>query len=242
MALTMKDKIILNQVPVAWFYKASGTSGGAESLTNVYKFDNAASAKVTIPLASSATTSEAKNTQIQRSDGTIIQFPATDLTLDGTDETVITATSGSGDAGKGTIELVVNEAPIGLTSFTAFIADLVANKETMFLVIVPTGYSYSRKGTGTSKEPDGFIFAWAKFSANLDLNYNDKHNPLTLSLAVQKNTGFLGDLSSAPFVGHGIAVKLGGSDIPATSNVPPALTSEQLTLLNAGSVVVVEND
>ncbi len=242
MALSMKNNIILNQVPVAWLFKASGTSGGAASLEIVYKFDNTASAKVNIPLASAAASSDSKNVQITRGDGAIIQFPAVDLTLDGTDETVIAASSGSGDAGKGTIELVVNEAPIGLSSFTAFIGDLVANKDTMFLVIIPTGYSYSRKGTGTSKEPDGFIFAWAKFSANIDLNYNNQHNPLTLSFAVQKNTEFIGDLTSDPFTGQGIAIKLGGSDISATLNIPPALTSEQQTLLNSGGIVVVEND
>lgn len=246
MSGTMKNNIILRGTAAAWVFLFSEDSGNVEGLIPLYKFDNLQSAQVVSTVAGAATTAGGNTLDINRGDSAIIRFNLDNVVIDGSDETEIASEDGGADAsGKGTITLVTNEAPKDFTSMTAFLADLKANKDSKVLVIVPSGYSFSRMGTGASAKPDGYIYGIGKLTSDLDITFNNSAIAPSLSFALQKHTTYTGDLTSAatphPFDNQGIEIKRGGSNIPAASTIPLKLTSAQQTALMAGEMVYIEN-
>ena len=136
----------------------------------------------------------------------------------------------------------MNEAPIGATSWTAFIALLKANIAVKFLVCVPTGYSYDRLGTDATKKPDGYVYMIGKLTGNIEQALTGNPASVSLTFASQKASNWTPP-ATLPYTGKGIEVKRGGTDfnIATTLNVPLTLTADDLTALKNGEVVIKEN-
>ncbi len=245
MSGTMKNLMLLSGTSFAWMFLVTEDSGNVEGLIPIYKFDNVQSAKILMAVAGDAATASGEKISISRGDAGEIQFPKEALVIDGTDESEIASSTGGADAsGKGTAELVINEAAIGFSSMTKFLGDLKANKDSKFLIVIPTGYTHSRTGTGATRKSDGYAYAFVKLSSDIDLSLGNSPVPITMTFTLQKHTTFAGDLTSGAsptaFEGNGILVKRGGNNIAATLNVPLVLETEEQDLLELGEWVLKE--
>jgi hypothetical protein len=242
MAITMPKKIPLSGVPIAWLYEITiGEGTAANSIDRVYDIDNLGGGQVNY-IASASAGGNDNNVDINRNDGTIIRFPNDAPIVGGPDELEIVDESGGTDAsGLGTIQLILNEAPIQSTSITAFISELEAKKNSKFLIIVPTIYTYDRLGTGATKKPDGFVYMIGKRTNDLSLNLDNNPKQITLEFAAQKATDLNADDIVDLFPMTGIAIKRGGSDIAASVNAPIDLVTDDADALLLGKVVTKEN-
>lgn len=245
MALTMKEKMIIQGCPIAWvFLLTTGTNSNDDTFPELWAFDNLADGSAKKLKAGSSTTS-GEFVEFGRCDGAKVQFDKEALTIDAVTETQKATDTGGADAsGDAEITLVVNEPPVRssntIASNTAFLADVIAHKDDKVLIVMPTGYSYSRLGQGTSRKPDGFVYMFGKLTSDVEIK-NSGPSPITLTFASQK-ANF--DKASMAFTGLGILVKRGGSgyDVPAASNVPLDLSTQaDIDALNDGLIVIKPN-
>lgn len=235
--MSANKNLILSGAKTAWIYDI--VPGSPDTFVLKYSIGNLLSANLKVPISAAAANTE--NIDVTSADGGIVRFPKESYIISGIDDTEIASeTGGLNASGLGEITLVLNEAPEEATSNTAFIDELKNDKDDTVLIIVPTGYSYDRTGTGTSKKPDGFAYMFGKRSNDLDLAFASANTTLSLTFAAQKQSDL--DLTSKAFTGDGILVKRGGSgkDIPATVNIPIDLVSGDITDLKLGKVVLKE--
>jgi hypothetical protein len=256
---TTNEKMITNDCPMAWIYKFNiGTGACDDVLSPLYFFDNLTSIAFKLQKGKEASGTGA-NLDRTRADGAIIRFPKEELIIKGEDETQVITSAGGSDATQyfeGT--LITQEAPCNLDdddspydaitnpykydSWTDFLADLLSQIESgaKLLVVLPTGYSYNRKGVSSSRKADGFVYC-------IGMVTNEPESPagegktLTLTLASNMYTT-LDTNMSMDFSSHGIKIKRGGLyDIPANINYPPALDDADFAILATGKPVIKAN-
>ncbi len=235
MSTTTDKKIILSKCPLAWLYKIDES---ADTLTLAYKFDNLSDVVIKMLIAGSAAGGE--NTDFTRADGAIVRFPKESLILDGATELQVASDSGGADAsGLGEITITTNEADVASTSWTAFCANLNLNKDAKYLLIVGTGFSYNRTGTGSTRKPDGYAFMIGKITSDIEVT----SVPLTITFAAQKASGFtmLVAALNTTIGANSIALKRGGASYDATITPKslPATDETAVDSLKKGEIVLV---
>jgi len=236
MAVSVKNKVILHGAPFAWIHSIT-TSEGETTISELWRFDNLASCQYTLPRAGAESSGE--NLDIPRSDGLIWRFPKESRILDGITEELIETRDTSADAtGKGTISLVINEAPIEMNSFSAFRADIKSKLKDFFMVTIATGVSYTAKMT--NKKPEGYIHMIGKISNDISEVFDSNHNAVTLEFASYKNSGLEAeDLSEAVSLFTAIDWKLGGSGKDISGIKPPDITETVEEEILAGELAIV---
>lgn len=235
MPTTTDKKVIISKWPLAWVYKIDESD---DSITIAYMFDNLSDVVIKMLIAGS--TSSGENIDFTRADGTIVRFPKESLVLDGTNENQVASDNGGADAsGLGEITITTNEADIDSTSWTAFCAKLNLNKNAKYLLIVGTGNSYNRTGTGSTRKPDGYAFMVGKITSDIEVTTV----PLTITFAAQKASGFtklVADINTA-IAANSIVLKRGGASYNATITPKslPATDETAVDSLKKGEIVLV---
>lgn len=233
---------IITKCPFLWMFEITDVATAADdALVLKYKFDNA-SAVTFKSLAAGSSAASTENIDLTRADGAIFRFPKENLIIDAITETQIASDTGGADAsGLGEISATLQEAPVGTsTSWTSFVAELNANKDKKWLVIVGTGYSYERTGTDSTRKPDGYAYMIGKISSDIDASEGN----VALTFASQKASGWEVDATemTTAFSAAGIDLKRGGTgyDVDKTLNVPVSLVAADITDLKAGKIVLKE--
>ncbi len=246
MALEAQKNMIIKGSPVAWMYKLTDSEGSAsDALELTYRFDNLNTQPVA-KFISAGNAAGGENIDIARADGGIWRIAKENLVLDLLTENQVIDSGGGADAsGLGEITIVTNEAPIASTPFegwTAFIADLIAKKDDKFLVIIPTGYSATRTGTGNSQKPDGYIYMIGKITNDIEVG-SSVPSSLTITFAAQKASDFGVTSKTFTSVTDGIMIKRGGANynIAADKTVPVALGSTDFAELIKGKIIIKAN-
>jgi hypothetical protein len=191
---TLQSRMILLASPIASLLQVKwdgskvdfASSDGAGTLQTGFArflFDNLASQpKITIKVQG-ASASTGENTDFNRADGAIIRFPKNSLIISGKDESLITETANDEYAsGLGDLSLVTNEADLDSISFTAMLQKLVANKESLFLAVVPTGFTYKSRYVDAAKTVDGYIYQLYRITTDIDFSATT----LTIGLSATK--------------------------------------------------------
>jgi hypothetical protein len=218
------QKQIINTPGVALLYKITGVS------LALYATILNTTAKMSM-LLSADSAAGGENLDLNNPDGTITRFPKISTIISGVDESDLTpATSSTSATGLGTMDLTINVAPTEFTSMTAFIKDLYTNKDSHFLIVIPTGFSYKGQVVAGTKVADGWAFMIGKLTTGLAMEYAEGAKNLPLTFASQSNT----ELILADFTGiTPPAIEwLGGG----TTVTPAALVSGDETVLLAGKV------
>lgn len=233
MPTTTDKKIILHAAPMAWLHLAS-----AGSLAETFLFDNLQTAELKLTNPSNDST-EGEKVEIKRGDGAIIQFDKFSLTLSGVDESDITPATASNDAsGKGTITLVTNEAPgpnDEVNSWTAFLNLLRQNLDKLWLITLPTGFTYTSRQKVTP-EPDGYARMLGKINSDIQQSLSENPSSVSIEFVSYKNPTGTEALASADLTGltyTGISWK--GKSATFT---PPTITSDEATDILAGEIVL----
>ncbi len=184
---TMPTKMILSGTKIAWVFllsKSDYSSGAGlyDTLEPLWYFDNIKEAKFGIPKSPNLVT---ENLDIMQADKTTIRFPTSKNIIDGISERTIADNA----ATSAKMTITTNEAPYNnpdsdtLSSMTEFQSELIAYKDDKFLIIIPTGYSYSRTGTGNTKSPDGYAYMIGQRSNDIELTMNE--SPVTVTIEFQ---------------------------------------------------------
>ena len=249
---TMATNIILTGGKTAWVFKVTSSSTSAVNyftFTPEWFFKNCKETKYTLPPSASATSSD--NIDITHGDGSITRFAKESKIVNGISENADTSSSSSsGNSSSYSMSIQTNEAPIRMEGsadevfgMTGFEAELETEKDVLFLIVIGTGYSYNRTGTGQSKKPDGFAYMLGKRSNSIEIALNE--NPLTPTIEFTAQA--VGDaewdevnFTAFQFTGLGIDVVLGGEgkDIPGTVNIPIDLNSTDIGKLKNGEIVI----
>ncbi|MBX3045286.1 MAG: hypothetical protein KIT33_12590 [Candidatus Kapabacteria bacterium] len=226
------NKVILHGAPFAWVHRIS-----AGVITELWKFDNLQDCSYSLPKVGADSGGE--NLDIPRNDGLIWRFTKESRILEGISGDDITPADASSDAtGKGSITLVINEAPIEMNSMSAFREDLKAKQSDLFLVTIATGVSYTAKMT--NKKPEGYIHMVGKINNDLSETFNANHNTVTLEFVSYTNSGLEeDDLSTAVDLFTGIVWKLGGVGKDIANIKPPNITSQKEAEILAGELAMV---
>jgi len=264
MATTMDKKIILQGSPYLWLLEVDPTKIIAAdpdalptpitrdvegAIIDTYQFDNLGDCTYTLKSAASATTSD--SITITRSDHTEIHFPKATFTINGVDETEITDVATATDAtGLGEIKAIINEAPLtaGVTSWSDFMNKIRTKQDSLWLIIIGTGYSYYDFNTASVRRPDGFMFMFGKISGDLTWTAGASPSTLDLTFIAYKGTGFVeGDLQEIGTIltGEGKAITAitpillkRASEVGNIAIAPTKLTSANALLLIAGNPVI----
>jgi hypothetical protein len=235
MAVTVKNKVILHGAPFAWIHIIT-TVEEVTSITELWRFDNLASCTYSLPRTGAE--SGGQNLDIPRADGLIWRLPKESRILDGiTEEDITPADVSSNATGKGTITLVINEAPLEMNSMSAFRADVKEKQGDLFLVTIATGVSYTAKMT--NKKPEGYIHMIGKINNDISENFDSNHNPITLEFVSYTNSGLEADDLTSETLFTAITWKLGGTGKDITGIKPPTITSGKETEILAGELAIV---
>lgn len=264
MPTTMDKKIILQGSPYLWLLEVDPTKiiaadPDAEpavvrsvegAIIDTYQFDNLGDCTYTLKSAAAANTSGDSIT-ITRSDHTEIRFPKATFTINGVDETEITDVATAADAtGLGEIKAIINEAPLtaGVTSWSDFMNKIRTKQDSLWLIIIGTGYSYYDFNMASVRRPDGFMFMLGKISGDLAWTAGASPSTLDLTFIAYKGTGFVaGDLQAAGTIltGTGEAITAitpillkRASEGGNVAIAPTKLTSANELLLIAGNPVI----
>lgn len=224
MAFLAKSKVIINTAPVALLYKVS-----AGALTLAYTFPTV-SAKVKIALGSSSSTS-GDNLDINMPDGNILRFAKGQKIFNGVDESDVTpVTSSTTATGYGEVVLSITEAPNEMNNMTALLKDLEAEKDSKFLLVIPTGFTY--QGQNTDHKADGWAYMLGKRTTDIEMDYKEGAIPLSVTFASQSDSTL-------------VAIDFTGLTMPAidwragaTTLTPASLVSGDETTLLAGKVLL----
>lgn len=234
MPTTTDKRIILSGVPIAWLLRIqSGDPQG--SITELYRFDNLGEIQIKINI--SAEESKGENIDITRADGAIIRFPKFNLVLDGiTEQDITPADASSNSTGKAEFVLKVNEAPLPttITSFTAWLKDLKSKAKDLFLLVVPTGFTYNSR---SQNKADGYIYCLVRLSSSLELTTNEKPNGISLTFQSARCTLSGVDatlIESATFT----AITWKGR---SASFTPPSLATGDGDILVSGDIIIKES-
>jgi len=238
MTTTMDNLIRLYGSPFAWVCLIN--PDGTPKVTEQWLFDNLQNPSYKITKPGSDTGGE--NIDIARADGATIRFTKKNLIISGEDETDITPADASSDAtGKGEITLVTNEANVGATSFTSFIADIKANYDALFLVVLGTGYSY-QQSISADRKPDGWVYMIGKINNDIEQTLDANPGTVTLTFVSYKASGAIAktDLTSLNFTSQ--TLKLGGSGKNKTGIAPEDIADGVADSLLSGDIVFVETE
>jgi len=248
---TTNKGIILSGAPVAWIQIIADPN--TPSCSETWDFDNLQSAQLKLIRSSSGKTGS-NNIDINRSDGGIIRFPKDTVIISGVDESIMTedATTSVDATGLGEIILVTNESPIGKntassdTTWSAFIQRLYANKDSLLLIAVPIGFTYSSKLSGTgSHKADGYYYLVCKLNSDIDMTANNTPMSLSLTFVSFKITSSASDANTAwpaylqTVTWSDINLKLGGTNT-ITLN-PPTITASAAADLYAGKPSIIKD-
>lgn len=234
MPTSLDKKLILNCAPFAWLHEVSS----AGIVTELWRFDNLQTVDLSM-INPSTSDSATEYVEVPRGDGAKIKYPKFVLELDGTTEDDITPTAQSSDAsGKGTVKLVINEAPNEESQMTSFLKNLrdKIKANTLFLVTVATGFTWKgRNDPNNPPQVDGWARMLCKVSSNIDLGTSESPSSITLELVSYKNpTG------AAAISVDELNLNMSYTGIvwkgKATTFTPPKLTVPETTTIFAGEV------
>lgn len=241
----MKDTMIINGVPVAWATPVLELApGGTLSLGAQMKFDNITTPVIGFPFAGDAAAAGgAEFIEVTRGDGAIIQFPKDNLRIDGTDESVVSSSGGSGTdtAAIGTISFTALQADMDSASYLAFINKLKAHRNDFWLVCVPIGENYVRRHPSSATTPNaaGFAFLLAKLSGSLNLSIAPQTGaPVQLQFQGTKygGTATNGDTLIAGAAFPGIPVK-GVTPVYTVTPPTPVITAAEAADILKGDIL-----
>ena len=232
---------ILTGTRFAWIHLIA-----AGAITEKWRFDTVQKSTAKFPKTGTDTGGEKIN--ILFFDGVTMQGPKETLILsltelNGASEKDITPIDASSDAtNKCIINITVNAAPLESNSMSAFLADLVANKDALFFVTIGTGMSYEARNT--TKKPEGYVHCICKLNNDIEANFDANHNPLTLEFVSYKNPVVdpltAGDLTPVtPTLCTEMTWKLGGTDKDVAGIIPPTLSTPNETILFTGAPVII---
>jgi hypothetical protein len=234
MSLSMSQKMIISGSPIAYVHEiVDGV------ITELYNFNNITDPYYKIPKSGSSTTN-GSYLDIKRADDAIIRFDRESLVLSGVDETDITPTETATDAtGYGEMGLTVLEAPEQKNSMTAYQAEIMEKKDSLFLVTVATGYSYKSKTESGLKKPEGWAHMIGKISNDLEFK-RSADNSLVIPhvFASYKNSGLVEADLTDPDLFTAVTYKRGGTGKDVTGIKPATITSAMATRLLAGKIAI----
>lgn len=245
MAVTMPQNMIINGAPALWKAPLSLVAG-AFTVGTMKKYDNITNPVFTLTGAAAASGAATEEfIQITRGDGAIIEFPKGKLTIDGTDESVKSASgaTASGDAkSKMTIAVTFNEPDMDATSFAAWLDFMQKNLDSYWLLCVPLGYNHIQRhpGNATTNNAAGFAFIIAKITGTLSFTVAPQAGaPITLTFEAAKMT--IPDLAlakTAIAAATFAAIPVKGITPAITIEPPAGLTAtEAEDVLKAGAVI-----
>jgi len=177
---TMSTGILFRALPVAWVFEIDQS---ANTVTELWTFDNLQSCNYKIP-KNPDSSSDSETIDINRADGAIIQFPKEELVIDGTNEEDITGSSGN-LTGAGEVTIVANQAPTEQTSFTAFLMELQEKIDSKFLVIIPTGMSYTDTVSSTP-DSEGFLYMIGDITSDIEQELSGEPSSVSITFGAAK--------------------------------------------------------
>jgi len=237
---TMPKKIILHGLPIAWMHKL--TPGSPATIAETYIFDNLGDGGK-LSLANPANEDTGTTyVEVKRGDGAVLKTPKFTLELSIEDESDITPATASNDAsGKGTITLVVNEAPKPNTikSWTAFLESLRSNFDSVWLVTIPLGMSFESRNLATPKA-DGYAYMLAKINSNIEHTMGENPSSISIELVSYKGSAVAG-LTEAILAGATLTYTAADWKGKGVTFSPPDVDAGGATKLFAGEVLLLED-
>ncbi|MCL5990579.1 MAG: hypothetical protein M1419_00555 [Bacteroidetes bacterium] len=237
MALNYTESSILHGAPVAWIQEIT-----VSALTELFHFDFIQEPKYKIPISGTASKG-GDNTDIKGADGSLLRFPKGSLIIDAiTEEEIVEDATADVDAtGFGEITLALNKAPteIAYKSWTTFVKTLHDKKDSLFLIAIPTGFTYKGRNVSSPKNVDGYFYLICKRSSDIEQTFND--TPTTLSvtfISFRVADSMAGGIDTALTTATWTAINM---KIGTSTNIaltPPALVAGDAALLKAGKPVL----
>ena len=232
------ESIVLHGAPVAWIQEITEAS-----LAELFHFDYLQEPKIKLPLSGTASKG-GNNIDIKGADGSILRFPKGSLIIDAITQEEVTedATADVDATGFGEITLALNKAPsdAAYKRWTTFIKTLYDKKDSLFLIAIPTGFTYKGRNVDSPKNVDGYCYLICKRSSDIELTMNDTPTTLSVTFISFRVADSMagGDISTAltGATWTAINMKIGTSTYIALT--PVALVSDDATLLKAGKPVL----
>jgi hypothetical protein len=218
------QKVVINNAPIAVLAKLNGAAVSVVATLNNVQ----AQLKMLISPSEAA---GGENVDITQPDGAILRFPKINKIMSGVDDSDITPAGSSSTAtGYGEIVLTVNEAPEEFTSMTNFLKYIHDEKDSKFLIIIPTGFTYKGQVVDATKKTDGWAYMIGKRTSDIDITFDANHKQLPITFA-SNSDGTVTSANLTALTMPAIPVRSIGASI-----TPPAIVSGDVTDITTGKV------
>lgn len=249
MAYSISTNALITGSSVGYVYEVKTNAGtvGDVSPNQLWDFSELTESTVKPKIAAGSGGTTGETNDLTVFDGRVIQYPKESLNISGITEVISSTASGIPNASsKGEMTLTTRFTPVGstYTTVTAWLAEIMAKKDSVFLIVLPTGYSGVQSGNGNTKKPDGWAYMLGALSADPEFKAG---TDVALTFASVSSSKTL-TVSSSFFTGKGVDVTRGkvssGSSatvIDKTLNTPLALTTQDCAVLQAGEILLKPN-